>query len=372
MARRMRVLVLLLVGTMALTVSFDISNAQEKQKIPVEFFTGKWAGAITTYTKNLSVGSGPWAIHGRHIESGKIEFFLVKDDAQALKKQFKDLYGIEIDPKSLYPSLDPKLPFEGKAVISGMYTRAHQTQHYCEECRGKDYNKTKELSPIVVPVQLIYVGDNSLRVNFENLPKDYYNLIGSLPPLSIIKHKTSAEIKVDFFDFEFHAPLNENVFERKVVGSLYRIERLKKSFPKDIKPDEPIKTDKKTQLEITMPSKDVIKIAQNTEAVIRSESLIQIVKGKIHSVIKKLQPKTKFEVKTPTSGFSVRGTEYTVEVEDDGTTTVVVLDGEIEFSDKENKKMVIVKKNQKSVVKPGALPTVPEEIDPEKILNWWK
>jgi len=121
-----------------------------------------------------------------------------------------------------------------------------------------------------------------------------------------------------------------------------------------------------------MPSKDVIKVAQNTEAVIRSESLIEVVKGKIHGLIKKLKPKTKFEMHTWTTVSSIRGTEYELNVEDDGTTTVVVLDGEVEFSDKENKKTVIVKRNQTSVCKPKDLPSNPSEISQDQLLYWWK
>lgn len=100
----------------------------------------------------------------------------------------------------------------------------------------------------------------------------------------------------------------------------------------------------------------------------RSEISLEVAKGKIHSLIKKIKGRTKFDSKTPTSTTGVRGTEYVIDVEDDGTTTLIVFDGEVEFSDKEGKKSVIVGKNQQSVCKPGDLPTEPVQINLEKIL----
>ncbi len=166
--------------------------------------------------------------------------------------------------------------------------------------------------------------------------------------------------------------VNGVVFRFSVQGKIYKIEKIKKFFPRDIKPNELIRTNEKTQYEIIMPSKDIIKIAQNTNAVIKSESLMEIIKGKIHNIITKLKPKTKFEVHTPTSVIGVRGTKYEIEVEDDGSTTVKVFDGEIEFSDKKMVRTVLVKKNHKSVIKPNSLPSEQLSIDEIKILKWWE
>ena len=68
----------------------------------------------------------------------------------------------------------------------------------------------------------------------------------------------------------------------------------------------------------------------------------------------------------------VSGTNFTMEVSKDGTTTLTVLDGEVEFSDIKKKGTVIVKKNQRSVVKPGGLPTEPEAIEQNQIPRWWE
>jgi len=68
----------------------------------------------------------------------------------------------------------------------------------------------------------------------------------------------------------------------------------------------------------------------------------------------------------------VSGTNFTMEVSEDGTTILTVLDGEVEFSDKQKRKTVVVKKSQISVVNPGGLPSEPVSIDPRHIPKWWE
>jgi hypothetical protein len=68
----------------------------------------------------------------------------------------------------------------------------------------------------------------------------------------------------------------------------------------------------------------------------------------------------------------VSGTNFTMEVSENGTTTLTVLDGEVEFSDKAKKKTVIVKKNQRSDCKPGGLPIEPMSINPDIISKWYE
>lgn len=65
------------------------------------------------------------------------------------------------------------------------------------------------------------------------------------------------------------------------------------------------------------------------------------------------------------------GTNFDLNVKDDGSTVLTVLDGEVEFSDINKKKTVIVKKNQKSICKTGAFPSKPASIKTNKIQKWW-
>jgi len=79
-----------------------------------------------------------------------------------------------------------------------------------------------------------------------------------------------------------------------------------------------------------------------------------------------------WDVHTPSAVTSVRGTEFTLEVEIDGTTTLLVLEGVVEFSDLDGTKTVFVEQYQTSVVKPGDVPSEPVPIDPDKIDRWWE
>lgn len=325
MTRNTHVLLLLLVGIMALTVSFNISNAQEKQKIPLEFFAGKWAGELKGYYWSKT--------------DGTINFSI-------------DYDGINFGGNAiLYPW---GLNGGGTIYVVGSKDRPH---HFIVEGNNKGF-----LEGLCV---MGFMFDPGETMNLRIL-----GLVGlfSIEPLDFSVDLDNSVIKIN------HVGFKDDRHQKFVVnGEIYKITRVRKTFPKDIKPNELIKTDKKTQVEITMPDVGKVNIALNTEAKIKcSVCLLEVGKGRIHGLIKELKQKTKFDVKTPISVAGIRGTEYALSVEDDGTTTVVVLDGEVEFSDKENKKTVMVKKNQKSVVKPGALPTDPEEIDPKKILNWWE
>ena len=165
-------------------------------------------------------------------------------------------------------------------------------------------------------------------------------------------------------------------FSAKITGVLCRIETLKKNFPEDIKLNEPIMTDKTTRLKITLSGVDKpwvgkINIAENTKVKFNSENSLEVIRGKIYGRITKVKAKSKFQISTDACALTVRGTEYILDVGDDSATTLTVLEGVVEISDKQHRKTVLVTKDQQVVVKPGELPSEPTEIDPEQILKWW-
>lgn len=348
--------------------------AQEKQKNLMEAYIGKWSGKATIQNINMFGGWGSGGSLGIHRTIRElwevklnIKFLHPLDDPLAVEEYEK--VGIPVDYlKNLKNMLMlvPSLRITGNAGISGFSENTHLTKEYCEECKGKDGTQKKDFSEIFIPVSGdVILAENKINFGFGDLPKEYDVGLSYWFSSENVKLVEPNRIVLNYKSFE------ENVIDQNFTGELYRIELLKKTFPKDIKPNEPIKTDKKTQLEITMPSKDVINVAQNTEAVIRSESLMEIMKGKIHGLIKKLKPKTKYEIHMPTSAVSVRGTEYVLDVADD-ITAVVVLDGEVEFSDKQSRKTVLVKKNQQSIIRDGGLPSEPVNINPDQIPRWWE
>lgn len=154
-------------------------------------------------------------------------------------------------------------------------------------------------------------------------------------------------------------------------GELYRIYTKKDTLGKTVHVDELIKTDKFTQREIVVPNKGEVIVNTNSECKFKEDKLLEQYAGEIFAKIKKLPPEA-FKVRTPQAVSSVRGTRFITRVEKDGTTILTVLDGEVEFSDINKKKTVIVKKNQRSVVKPGGLPSEPETINHNQIPRWWE
>jgi len=89
--------------------------------------------------------------------------------------------------------------------------------------------------------------------------------------------------------------------------------------------------------------------------------------GKVNAKTKKLGPKDKFEIYTPAAVCSVRGTYFSVEVEEKKITKVKVFEGNVGVREISGiGEEVLVKENQQTVVQPGTAPTIPEEIPPGK------
>ncbi len=155
-------------------------------------------------------------------------------------------------------------------------------------------------------------------------------------------------------------------------GKLHRIYVRKDSLGKTVHVNELIKTNKFTQREIVVPDVGEVIVRPNSECKFSDEDELNQAWGEIMEKIEKLPPDYDFKVRSPQAVLSVRGTQFITRVEKDGTTTLTVLDGEVEFSDIQKRKTVLVKENQKSVVNPGGLPSEPVSIDPNQILRWWE
>lgn len=297
-----------------------MSFAQEKQKIPVDFFKGKWAGDLKGYYWDKETGTITFAIEYQGTQHA--------GDAVLLP------YG---------------LPGGGMIFVGS---------------KGRPFTVEEGKKPFYENVfGMIFTFDVGENPNLAALG------LASLFASELLDSRVdldSSVIKVN----HYRGDSKEWIFE--VHGDIYKLNNKKLIYLKDIGPNELIKTDEKTQIEIILPNESEVKVAQDTEAVFKSESFLEVVKGKLHDLIKNLKPKSKFEIYTPTSIVGVRGTEYAIEVENDGTTVVRVFDDEVEFSDKENKRIVIVKKNQQSTTKPGGLPSDPIQLNPSQFLRWWK
>ena len=141
-------------------------------------------------------------------------------------------------------------------------------------------------------------------------------------------------------------------------------------------------TGKDSQLELLLLDGTIIRIKENTKIEIadifeslveRPTGVLRLFFGKIWgSMGRLLTAWNGWDIITSDAVIAVRGTEFTLEVEIDGTTTLLVLEGVVEFSDLDGTKTVLVEQYQTSVVKPGDIPSEPVPIDPDKIDRWWE
>jgi len=161
------------------------------------------------------------------------------------------------------------------------------------------------------------------------------------------------------------------LYKIKLNGVLYRVDIERDTLGDTIKLNELITTDKHTRKEIIIPNVGEVIVNTESECKFKTDKLLEQMKGELFYKIRKLEPH-QFEIRTPVSVIGPRGTQFVTSVEEDGTTTLTVLEGTVEFSDLDKKKTVVVKKNQRSVVKPGGLPAEPVSIDERRIPIWWK
>lgn len=154
-------------------------------------------------------------------------------------------------------------------------------------------------------------------------------------------------------------------------GELARFSVLSDTLGRTIEINEPVETDGFTQRVITVEDVGDFVVDTNSEIVFNSETDIELYMGKVCAIIHRLGP-SRIQVRSPQAVCGVRGTKFVVEVQNDGTDIVIVLEGEVEFSDRENENSVIVGQNQMSTCETGVVPAEPESINPDEIFRWWE
>lgn len=85
--------------------------------------------------------------------------------------------------------------------------------------------------------------------------------------------------------------------------------------------------------------------------------------------LKKHPPDYDLKVPVPQAMCGVRGTEFITKVNGE-IATIIVFDGEVEFSDIKKRKTIIVKKGQLSKCQLGGLPTEPVDKESNQVLKW--
>lgn len=102
-----------------------------------------------------------------------------------------------------------------------------------------------------------------------------------------------------------------------------------------------IRTNSKTQINLADRASNKITIGGNTELKMETVYNLKLMAGTITTFLKKIKPKSKFEIHTPTASTGVRGTIFSVWT-DKTTTTLTVIEGEVEFSDLKGNKVMVM------------------------------
>ncbi len=104
------------------------------------------------------------------------------------------------------------------------------------------------------------------------------------------------------------------------------------------------------------------------------DHIFELLLGKI-----KLSVQKRFEIRTPSFAMAIRGTEFTVSADEDGTTTVMVLDGSVEVQDRTSgsgillqpRDMITLPKTPGGLTEQEMLARV-KVVQTESIDRWWE
>lgn len=143
-------------------------------------------------------------------------------------------------------------------------------------------------------------------------------------------------------------------------------------FGTDVKPGDTVTAEGKSKIVIFMPDGAKIDLKEGAKMKFYTEDEIEAQRGIFRFLINKL---TEGKVKRIRAGAmlgSIRGTEFLVEVDDNGNTNLKVIDGMVEVSSIEGKGTVQVATGQETKTAKGGLPTKPKTFDPKTLENWWE
>jgi hypothetical protein len=119
-----------------------------------------------------------------------------------------------------------------------------------------------------------------------------------------------------------------------------------------------VNTSPNAKLKVIFNNGDHFYVAPNTQYVIewvrptlkeKEKTVMNVIRGAVRSVVEKDGPRSGMEVKTRSTTFGVRGTEFWVNVLNSHSTEVSVLRGVIEFKEKD-KESVVIEKGEKAFV----------------------
>lgn len=391
--------------------------AQETQKIPADFFSGKWQGSIQ-YDVKLFDNKGRITSH--HTSSLKNINIVAEEfnDDDATSAEILTNFGFDNYTAGWMSKM--RNPFSGNAVYTSFSQFYDNRGMLGDTWELKNGTENIEISGRFYSNNRIWIcGEGYIEIKRGPFFEEHTTFsFGAATWSLLILEGMDFEINDNKLIINYKGKPAEggNINDYiKITGELCKVYVKKDTLGKTVQINEPIKTDEYTQRDIAIPAVpempdfpykigDLI-VAGNTECVFTSENELYLISGEVISFVDKnwwesvdldkvvsneyeisdiemgeLITKVEklreeghdFKVRSPQGVIAVRGTQFITKVEKDGATTLTVLDGEVEFSDMEKRKTVLVKKNQRSTINPGGLPTEPEAIEQNQILKWWK
>ena len=115
--------------------------------------------------------------------------------------------------------------------------------------------------------------------------------------------------------------------------------------------------------EVTVSEKTEVAVNELTE----DSSLLKVWLGKIRAKVQKLKAKQKFEIKTPVAIVAVRGTDFAIEVAQDGFSHLEVYEGVVSAKEETTGGEVLVNPGEFTTVQKGEAPAEPKALEGEKV-----
>jgi len=115
-----------------------------------------------------------------------------------------------------------------------------------------------------------------------------------------------------------------------------------------------------------------VKLLPNTKVVLKRDSIYINTGGSWYKVeTGYVKGKATLIVRTPTCCVGIRGTEFVVNVADDGTSTFRLIEGKLEVSDLNKQKTVMLTAGMEVTVPVGSLPSIPVSSHIADNEKWW-
>ena len=131
-----------------------------------------------------------------------------------------------------------------------------------------------------------------------------------------------------------------------------------------------VKCDARSKAEIILDSGHRVRVWPKShimlEKIFGDKSAIKLIAGRVRAAVKRLRGNEKFEIKTPIAVCSVRGTDFSVELDDNNQVRVEVYEGVVAAKEETTGKEVNVGAGEYTQIQDNFPPTEPQVIPPEQ------